>query len=34
MELIVIGAYIVGNGRTTYLKHFGCDACEMFQIMS
>jgi hypothetical protein len=27
MELIVMVAPIVGNARTTYSKHFGCDAC-------
>jgi hypothetical protein len=27
MELIVMGASIVGNVGTTYSKHFGCDAC-------
>ncbi len=27
MELIVMGASIVGNVGTIYLKHFGCDAC-------
>jgi hypothetical protein len=27
MELIVMGASIVGNAGTTYLKRFGCDEC-------
>jgi hypothetical protein len=27
MELIVMGASIVGNAITTYSKHFRCDAC-------
>jgi hypothetical protein len=27
MELIVMGAIVVGNVITTYSKHFGCDAC-------
>jgi hypothetical protein len=27
MELIAMGAPIVGNAGTTYSKHFGCDAC-------
>jgi hypothetical protein len=27
MELIVMGASIVGNARIIYLKHFGIDAC-------
>jgi hypothetical protein len=26
MELIAMDASIVGNARTTYSKHFGCDA--------